>query len=120
VSTNTTQHNSVLNHPQTTKFIVHEIKWFHSNNLISVKNGLDIKPYIVPVLAGSLERLLQLPLSGEEEAALVEQLLSSVEPRAQELLVLHFLQRARFLDAITLNEKLKHTNMVRLILGLWF
>ncbi|XP_053388685.1 protein ELYS-like, partial [Mercenaria mercenaria] len=54
-------------------------------------------------------RLLQLPLTNEEETTLVDYLLDSSEPHSQELLVMHYLQRARFVEAIQLNEKLKHS-----------
>ncbi|KAL4221649.1 Protein ELYS [Mactra antiquata] len=54
-------------------------------------------------------RLLQLPLTNEEEKFLVDYLLDSSEPHSQELLVMHYLQRARFVEAIQLNEKLKHS-----------
>ncbi|XP_060555912.1 protein ELYS-like [Ruditapes philippinarum] len=59
----------------------------------------------------TLGRLLQLPLSNEEETILVDYLLASSEPHSQELLVMHYLQRARFVEAIQLNEKLKHSIM---------
>ncbi|XP_052284768.1 protein ELYS-like isoform X2 [Dreissena polymorpha] len=59
----------------------------------------------------TVDRLLQLHLSEEEERHLVTFLQDSSEPHSQELLVTHYLQRAKFVEAIQLNEKLKHTIM---------
>lgn len=64
------------------------------------------------LLAKTVDRLLQLPLTNEEETTLVDYLLESSEPHSQELLVMHYLQRARFVEAIQLNEKLKHSVLV--------
>ncbi|WAR15663.1 ELYS-like protein [Mya arenaria] len=59
----------------------------------------------------TVDRLLQLPLTELEESSLVSHLMSSSEPHSQELLVMHYLQRARFVEAVQLNERLKHSIM---------
>ena len=66
------------------------------------------------ILAKTVDRLLQLPLNVDEEKVLIEYLMDSTDPQLQELLVMHYLQRARFVEAIQLNEKLKHSVLVRL------
>ena len=38
--------------------------------------------------------------------------MDSSEPRSQEMLVMHYLQKARFTEAIQLNDKLKHAVLV--------
>ncbi|XP_021372867.1 protein ELYS-like isoform X1 [Mizuhopecten yessoensis] len=57
----------------------------------------------------TMDQLLQLPLTDAEERQLVEYLTESSEPHSQEVLVLHYLQRARYVEAIQLNERLKQT-----------
>ncbi|XP_060062460.1 protein ELYS-like [Ylistrum balloti] len=57
----------------------------------------------------TMDQLLQLPLTEAEEHHLVRYLTESSEPHSQEVLVLHYLQRARYVEAIQLNEKLKQT-----------
>ncbi|XP_033763311.1 protein ELYS-like isoform X2 [Pecten maximus] len=57
----------------------------------------------------TMDQLLQLPLTDAEEHHLVKYLTESSEPHSQEVLVLHYLQRARYVEAIQLNEKLKQT-----------
>ncbi|XP_071147698.1 protein ELYS-like isoform X2 [Mytilus edulis] len=56
----------------------------------------------------TMDQLLQLPLTQNEERQLIRYLTDSKEPHSLELLVLHYLQRARYVEAIQLNEKLKH------------
>ncbi|XP_052102837.1 protein ELYS-like isoform X2 [Mytilus californianus] len=56
----------------------------------------------------TMDQLLQLPLTENEERQLIRYLTDSKEPHSLELLVLHYLQRARYVEAIQLNEKLKH------------
>lgn len=62
--------------------------------------------------AKTVDRLLQLPLTPKEEQLLVSYLLESSEPCSQEMLVMHYLQKARFTEAIQLNDKLKHAVLV--------
>ena len=62
--------------------------------------------------AKTIDRLLQLPLTTKEEQLLVSYLMESTEPYSQELLVMHYLQRARFTEAIQLNDKLKQSILV--------
>ncbi|KAL5014317.1 hypothetical protein ScPMuIL_008587 [Solemya velum] len=57
----------------------------------------------------TVDHLLQLPLWDSERQLLVEYFTQSTEPHSQELLVFHYLQQARFVEAVRLNEKLKHT-----------
>ncbi|XP_071110083.1 protein ELYS-like [Haliotis cracherodii] len=59
----------------------------------------------------TIDQLLQLPLSDVEECHLQTYLLESSEPHSAELLVMHYLQRARYIEAIRLNEKIKHRVM---------
>ena len=54
-----------------------------------------------------MNQLLKLPLTELEEKWLENYLLSSMESHSEELLVMYYLQRARFVDAIRLNERLK-------------
>ncbi|XP_041377682.1 protein ELYS-like [Gigantopelta aegis] len=56
-----------------------------------------------------LDQLLQLPLNEVEEHHLVEFLSQNTE--YQEILVMYYLQRARFIEAIRLNEKLRQGAM---------
>ncbi|XP_069118568.1 protein ELYS-like isoform X2 [Argopecten irradians] len=55
----------------------------------------------------TIAKLLQLPLTDTEDHLLVKYLTQSSEPYSREVLVLHLLQRARYVEAIQLNEKLK-------------
>ncbi|XP_064642421.1 protein ELYS-like isoform X2 [Lineus longissimus] len=55
----------------------------------------------------TVDKLLQLSLDGVEERHLVQYLKESTEPNSLELLVMYYLQRARYVEAIRLNEKLK-------------
>ena len=64
------------------------------------------------VAAKMVDQLLQMPLSEEEERHLVEYLKTSRESNSSELLVMYYLQRSRFIEAIRLNNKLKHSIMV--------
>ena len=64
------------------------------------------------ISAKTIDRLLQLPLTTKEEQLLVSYLMESTEPYSQELLVMHYLQRARFTEAIQLNDKLKQSILV--------
>ena len=61
--------------------------------------------------AKMVDALLQLPLSDEEEKHLVEYLKTTHESGAAELLVLYYLQRSRFIEAIRLNSRLKHSSL---------
>ena len=67
--------------------------------------------------AKTIDRLLQLPLTTKEEQLLVSYLMDSSEPRSQEMLVMHYLQKARFTEAIQLNDKLKHAVLVSVLKG---
>ncbi|XP_033102998.1 protein ELYS-like isoform X2 [Anneissia japonica] len=60
----------------------------------------------------TMDNLLQLHFNDEEEAMLVRYLETSTEPNSQELLVMHFLQRGRYVEAIQLNERLKQRNFM--------
>ncbi len=70
------------------------------------------------VAARSVDRLLQLPLQDEEERSLVEYLKNTQEANGSELLVLHYLQRSRFIEAIRLNNRIKATGLVSVFLKL--
>ena len=59
-----------------------------------------------------MDQLLRLPFDDVEEAVLERYLLESTEPNSRELLVMHYLQRTRFVDAVRLNEKLKQQAMM--------
>ncbi|KAL3861435.1 hypothetical protein ACJMK2_007469 [Sinanodonta woodiana] len=56
--------------------------------------------------------LLQFHLMDTEESLLVEFLLSSTDPHAQNLLVMHYLQRGKIVQAIQLNEKLREADLL--------
>ena len=60
-----------------------------------------------PPTAKTMDQLLQLPFSEEEEHHLVSFLMESKESHVKELLVLYYLQRARFTEAIRLNAQLR-------------
>lgn len=59
-----------------------------------------------------MDQLLQLPMTGGEEETMVQFLTGSTDQYCQEVLILHYLQRASYVEAIRLNEKLKQTVMV--------
>jgi hypothetical protein len=59
--------------------------------------------------AKTVDQLLQLPMTGLEEEKLVQFLTDSGDQYCQEVLILHYLQRACYVEAIQLNEKLKQT-----------
>ena len=60
-----------------------------------------------------MDQLLQLPLDADEESHLVEYLKTRTDSSGLDLLIMHYLQRARYVEAIKLNEKLKLKVMVR-------
>ncbi|KAK7093209.1 protein ELYS-like [Littorina saxatilis] len=55
-----------------------------------------------------MEMLFKLPLTECEEQCLQHYLSVSADPTAAELLVLHLLQRAQYVPAIRLNDRMKH------------
>ena len=59
------------------------------------------------VVVKRVDQLLLLPLADDEESALVSQLRARNDTQAQELLVLHFLQRSRVVEASRLNARLR-------------
>lgn len=61
-----------------------------------------------------MDQLLKLPLTDLEEKWLENYLLTSMESHSEELLVMYYLQRARFVDAIRLNERLNTKAFVRI------
>lgn len=67
---------------------------------------------MISLTAKTVDKLLQLSLDGVEERHLVQYLKESTEPNSLELLVMYYLQRARYVEAIRLNEKLKARVMV--------
>ncbi|XP_033641982.1 protein ELYS-like isoform X2 [Asterias rubens] len=60
----------------------------------------------------TIDQLLKLPFDNEEEAILERYLQESSEPNSQELLIMHYLQRARYVEAIRMNEKLKQQGLM--------
>lgn len=62
--------------------------------------------------AKTVDQLLQLPLTDQEEKHLIEYLSTTTEAYGKELLVMYYLQRARYVEAIRLNEKLKQAALV--------
>ncbi|XP_029651707.1 protein ELYS isoform X1 [Octopus sinensis] len=58
-----------------------------------------------------LGQLMKLPLTEAEEKWLENYLMASPELNSKEALVVYYLQRARYVDAIRLNEKLKSKDM---------
>ena len=60
-----------------------------------------------------MEQLFKLPLTEEEEQCLHSYLSESSDSTAGELLVLHLLQRAQYVPAIRLNDRMKHRATVR-------
>ncbi|KAK3099666.1 hypothetical protein FSP39_007744 [Pinctada imbricata] len=59
-----------------------------------------------------MDQLLQLPLYEDEEEQLIGFLTESSEYHLLELLVLHYLQRGKYAEAIQLNDKLKPMSMI--------
>ncbi len=64
------------------------------------------------VSAKTVDRLLQLPMQEEEKHRLVDYLKTTQEAHSSELLLLHLLQRSRFIEAVRLNNRLKSTGAV--------
>ncbi|XP_030843104.1 protein ELYS isoform X2 [Strongylocentrotus purpuratus] len=60
----------------------------------------------------TMDQLLRLPFDDIEESVLERYLLETTEPNSKELLVMHYLQRTRFVDAVRLNENLKQQAMM--------
>ncbi|XP_071946058.1 protein ELYS-like [Antedon mediterranea] len=60
----------------------------------------------------TMDNLLKLHFTDEEETMLIRYLETSTEPNSQELLVMHYLQRGRYVEAIQLNERLKQRNIM--------
>ena len=67
---------------------------------------------LFPPSAKTIDQLLKLPFDNEEEAILERYLQESSEPNSQELLIMHYLQRARYVEAIRMNEKLKQQGLM--------
>lgn len=59
-----------------------------------------------------MDQLLQLPLKETEEATLIKYLKESTEGNSQEILVMHLLQRAQFVEATRLNSILNQQMMM--------
>lgn len=78
-------------------------KLYTSVALETISRICDFSP------AKTMDQLLQLPFSEEEERHLVAFLKASTEPQVKELLVLYYLQRARFTEAIRLNTQLQES-----------
>lgn len=82
-----------------------EISWFVSLILYLIK----LTHSVVYLMADKLmEVLFKLPLTECEEQCLQHYLSVSADPTAAELLVLHLLQRAQYVPAIRLNDRMKH------------
>lgn len=62
---------------------------------------------IACVAVRTVDQLLHLPFTETEEHHLVSYLRDSSEAISQELLVVYFLQRARFIEAVQQNAKLR-------------
>lgn len=62
-----------------------------------------------------MELLFELPLTDVEENCLQVYLSESVDPVSAELLVLHLLQRAQYVTAIRLNDRMRHRATVSFI-----
>ena len=58
--------------------------------------------------AHNVDQLLQLPFSADEESQLLTYLSTNHDPVSHELLVMYYLQRSRFIDAIRFNARLRH------------
>ena len=59
--------------------------------------------------AKNVDQLLQLPFSDSEEAQLLAYLSTNQDSVSQELLVMYYLQRSRFIEAIRLNKRLRQS-----------
>ena len=55
-----------------------------------------------------MELLFKLPLTDQEEQCLQNYLAENADSTSAELLVLHLLQRAQYVPAIRLNDRMKH------------
>ncbi|XP_071506406.1 protein ELYS-like [Diadema antillarum] len=60
----------------------------------------------------TMDQLLRLPFDDVEESLLERYLQETTEPNSKELLVMHYLQRTRFVDAIRLNQTLRQQAMM--------
>eukprot|EP00058_Branchiostoma_floridae_P005603 XP_002591091.1 hypothetical protein BRAFLDRAFT_108700 [Branchiostoma floridae] len=60
----------------------------------------------------TVDKLLQLPFDDVEQKSLVKYLQASPEPNSAELLLVFYLQRGRFVDAVRLNDLLKQDVMM--------
>ncbi|XP_078697453.1 protein ELYS-like [Branchiostoma floridae x Branchiostoma belcheri] len=60
----------------------------------------------------TVDKLLQLPFDDVEQKCLVKYLQESPEPNSAELLLVFYLQRGRFVDAVRLNDLLKQDVMM--------
>ncbi|XP_066297242.1 protein ELYS-like [Branchiostoma lanceolatum] len=60
----------------------------------------------------TVDKLLQLPFDDVEQKSLVKYLQDSPEPNSAELLLVFYLQRGRFVDAVRLNDLLKQDVMM--------
>jgi hypothetical protein len=60
---------------------------------------------------------LKLPLLAEEEQCLQRHLAENADATSAELLVLHLLQRAQYVPAIRLNDRIKHRGTVWSLMG---
>ncbi len=60
----------------------------------------------------TIDQLLHMPFSEEEEKHLVSHLKTSEGVKSQELLVLYYLQRARYIEAAQLNNRIRQQLMV--------
>ncbi|CAH1774002.1 unnamed protein product [Owenia fusiformis] len=58
-----------------------------------------------------IDSLLQLPMNDVEERQLIGYLQETKEPNSKEILIMHYLQRSRYVDAIRLNERVKQTGL---------
>ena len=59
-----------------------------------------------------MDQLLKLPYQEREEVTLRKYLLESTEPNSQEILVMHQLQRAQFVEATRLNKNVNQQMMM--------
>ena len=84
----------------------------HSTILDYIGLSCDALLSCLCMTAKSVDQLLQLPFTEDEEHHLVSYLRTSSELSAQELLVMYYLQRSRFVEAIRLNNKIRHTPRV--------
>ena len=59
-----------------------------------------------------MDQLLQLPMTADEERHLLQHMRSSTEPHSDEVLVLHYFQRSRIIEALHHNSRLKNSTLV--------